>query len=717
MKIHATERVVERSNVQQETHFTIKATARSFEILSSGLYSDKILAVVRELSCNAYDAHVAAGKQDMPIEICLPTSLKPTFHVKDFGPGLSHEEVCTLYTSYFSSTKQDSNDYIGALGLGSKSPFSYTNSFMVESRHDGVKRLYTAFINEGGVPAIVLNDTAITDEPSGLTISLAVRRDDSEKFVDAAKKALMYFNPEPTIIGRTNFSRHYVKHTISGSNWRVRESDYYAHMNGPYVVQGFVAYPIDRELVKQHNLSNVAISMLNVDLDITVPMGDVEVAASREALSYDPRTIKNLAKALEVAASELRASFQVEFDKCTTQWAAQQLLDKYSTKSEPKFREVFRSLHRASPFMWNNEPVRDEAVLNLDNIQHTDLQVVSVTYKDKIKVHGRWDHSGYEKKFALHVSTNTAVIVDNVAKGSNDIIRKYIGDEPGVDRALVIRPVTTKTYSQAEVDSIIEMLGNPTVVLVEDMPQDGVKKSTYKKRDDATRLRWKGFRQDGGWSVRSFSRLTWDPVQIDLNAGGIYIPIERFSVVHKGQECKYFDIILRSAVSIELITNGEIQDIYGFSQKEMSKINPSWINLFDLLNERLQKMTADGGVTNRAAINQVFEDIGKGVTDNIVSRWNFLSDKFVNCPFKAMVEKLHTIGTQSPKIKVSDLKDFLTYSGNKDLLDTIQQRTNELSKEWNDTIAEYEMLPLTDWYRLGGNVTPIVNYVNMLAKV
>ena len=48
--------------------------AQLFKILRSQIYENKILAVVREYSCNALDAHVEAGISDKPIEITLPKS-------------------------------------------------------------------------------------------------------------------------------------------------------------------------------------------------------------------------------------------------------------------------------------------------------------------------------------------------------------------------------------------------------------------------------------------------------------------------------------------------------------------------------------------------------------------------------------------------------------------------------------------------------------------
>ena len=112
--------------------FKIQASSKAFDILSSNIYQNKVRAVVREISCNAVDAHTAAGNPD-PIKVHLPTTLEPHFSVRDFGIGLSDEDVREIFTTYFCSTKTSSNDFVGALGLGSKSPFCLVDSFTVTS--------------------------------------------------------------------------------------------------------------------------------------------------------------------------------------------------------------------------------------------------------------------------------------------------------------------------------------------------------------------------------------------------------------------------------------------------------------------------------------------------------------------------------------------------------------------------------------------------------
>ena len=97
------------SNVGQIGEFRIRNSAKAFNILSSGLYANKIRAIIRELSCNAVDSHVAAGKTDTPFDVHLPNQLEPWFSIRDYGTGLNHEQVTQIYTTYFESTKTASN--------------------------------------------------------------------------------------------------------------------------------------------------------------------------------------------------------------------------------------------------------------------------------------------------------------------------------------------------------------------------------------------------------------------------------------------------------------------------------------------------------------------------------------------------------------------------------------------------------------------------------
>lgn len=106
MLIKEEAREIERFSITNEKAFSIKATGKAFKVLSSSLYKDKIRAVIRELSCNAYDAHIAAGKKDIPFLIHLPNPIEQFFLIRDYGTGLSQEDVENIYTTYFESTRQ-----------------------------------------------------------------------------------------------------------------------------------------------------------------------------------------------------------------------------------------------------------------------------------------------------------------------------------------------------------------------------------------------------------------------------------------------------------------------------------------------------------------------------------------------------------------------------------------------------------------------------------
>ena len=131
MKLHKPEIAIESAGAKSSSRFSIEASQQAFAVLSSTIYEDKIKAPIRELSTNAYDAHVEAGCPDKPFEVHLPNAIDPEFRVRDYGVSMSHEDVMSLYTTYFGSNKRNSNSLNGCLGLGSKSPFAYTNQFWV----------------------------------------------------------------------------------------------------------------------------------------------------------------------------------------------------------------------------------------------------------------------------------------------------------------------------------------------------------------------------------------------------------------------------------------------------------------------------------------------------------------------------------------------------------------------------------------------------------
>ncbi len=304
------------SNVGEIGEFRIRNSAKAFNILSSGLYANKIRAVVRELSCNAVDSHVAAGKQDPPFDVHLPNQLEPWFAIRDYGTGLSHEQVTQIYTTYFESTKTASNEFIGALGLGSKSPFSYTDNFTVTAIQNGVKGIYTAFINDQGVPSIALMTTEDTEEPSGVEVRFSVNDYyDYSKFRDEARHVYTYFKLRPVVSGATNFEFRNVEYDTQNIIPGVHS---YRDGRRSVAIMGNIAYPIEVPNAEQ-TLGDLR-QLLGCGLELHFAIGELDFQASREGLSYIPQTIDSIKRKLEALNAQLTVHIAKEADAIANLW-------------------------------------------------------------------------------------------------------------------------------------------------------------------------------------------------------------------------------------------------------------------------------------------------------------------------------------------------------------------------------------------------------------
>lgn len=287
------------------TEYKISSNARMFRVLSSGLYSDKIRAVIRELSTNAYDAQTLNGNENVPFEVHLPTSSQNYFSVRDFGPGLTHEQAMDLYTTYGESTKIDDNKQIGCLGLGSKSPFAYTDSFFVISRNNGKKRVYlSTFFASAQTPTFEFVKEEDCTEPSGLEVKFTVPHNDISYWPSKAAYVYSFFKVKPKLVDNTSINS---QRTIGDSYKDELAPGIYLnpHNASTLIVQGNISYP----LAEAHNLLG------NLPLIIEFPIGTLGFAVSRESLEYTPATIGEINTRLKVVEQVLHSLYEDEWLK------------------------------------------------------------------------------------------------------------------------------------------------------------------------------------------------------------------------------------------------------------------------------------------------------------------------------------------------------------------------------------------------------------------
>lgn len=308
---------VEMSGIDNVNNFTISMTPEAFQVLSSTMYSDSVSAILRELGTNAVDSVVQAGTPNVPFTIKLPDYLDPTFYIRDYGVGLTPEEVRTIYTSYFTSTKTNSNNAIGCFGLGSKSVFAYTQNFTVITYKDGTEYAFAIFINEKGMPSYAQTYQKNTDEPNGVKIAFPIKSNDFNDFKIKAHNIYYWFTVKPEILGNsvdlTVPPSGFSQKLLSGNNWTLYRGGSYSYQNGVfYVTMGNILYKTTEECPDGNCL-----------LDSNI--GDYDITSSREELKYTDKTNKALEKRIKEYNAEKVAIFNAQLDKCETLYEARLL--------------------------------------------------------------------------------------------------------------------------------------------------------------------------------------------------------------------------------------------------------------------------------------------------------------------------------------------------------------------------------------------------------
>lgn len=336
--IITTEKETILGNGSKSKAFSITASPKVFKILSSDLYTNKIRAVVRELITNMIDAHALNGNPEKFI-IQVPGRLDPRFVCRDFGPGMSDFDIQGddnspgLYNSYFSSSKAESNDFIGGFGLGSKSPFSYTDTFSITSYHKGEIRGYVAYMDGDGpqIKPTFVKEMG-PDDKTGIEIVVPVEEKDFRNFAYEVSYIMRPFKDLAIING---LDREIDYFPDFDDYYGVNPERYWPDRGGLYAIYGGIVYPIDG-VIRDRNW----LSIRNEVNYIKFPMGSLDIAPSREALSLDDRTRKNIIERVKELSEK---AFNEDVKRF-----------KESTSPRHTYRELMKMGYSARDYMISN---------------------------------------------------------------------------------------------------------------------------------------------------------------------------------------------------------------------------------------------------------------------------------------------------------------------------------------------------------------------------
>ena len=443
MQLHTRTNIVQQSPALDHAEARIIADAHMFKILSSAIYKHKERAVIREIACNAADAHIEVGKPDLPIEVHLPSKSDARFWIRDFGPGMAHDFVMVNYQSYGDSTKRTDNTRTGGFGTGSKSPYAYTDQFTVESVHDGVWRTYRSYVQPDGKFAtdLIKEQPATDDWPSGVRITMPVKEADITTFIREAAAVFQWFNPRPTLL---NGKLNYLPTTFTTEHTGLIDNSTGASIhNGLFIHMGNVGYPVDTWVLRnKYDYTGVKESLLSTCSYIRIPIGTIDIAVSRESPDYTPRTLANIDKALTNAETELTQEAIKQFNPDNLVWNDLQAARK-KANNHPFLAKHLSSLLVPAYGKWRARLISD-ALLN-DELRASEglREDIESNIWFIRKVH---DFRGGNsvRKSLIRGAGNTSYFIDT----DEPNLKIFVADKPHAD-ARIRRAISEGTLGQA----------------------------------------------------------------------------------------------------------------------------------------------------------------------------------------------------------------------------------------------------------------------------
>ena len=703
------------SNVGQIGEFSIRNSSKAFSILSSGLYANKVKAIIRELSCNAIDSHKAAGKEDTKFTVHLPTALEPYFSIRDYGIGLTHEQVTNLYTTYFESTKTMSNDFIGALGLGSKSPFSYTDNFTVIAIKDGRKGIYTAFINQEGVPSIALMSEEMTDEVAGVEIKFAVNTSsDFRKFQDEAEAVYKWFTLKPEIVGVTNFVideiKYETKEIVPGVH-HVGKDPYRNTIS--YAVMGNIAYPIDIPSADT-TIPTELKDLLSCNLVMEFGIGELDFQASREGLSYIPLTIESIKKKLEALNKELTAHITKEADAISNLWLRADYLQRrkvfklWAAAALEYTKNTNFDLIETNNWGWNRKRLKMSLAelsskynILIRGFNKEKGSNTCSTYKPKSRMTDNRDSNGrhiYEEYVEFEVSGTTHFVINDTKIGAVERA-KYHWREVGIggdvySNSVFVLEAADKTKAIDTEQFFKDIYNPPYIVKASDLAKKERVNNSVGKDVSILKLIEKNY---GGWRNKDYVwQAQGDIKKFDTSKTYYYVPLSGFESL-----LKYDNKKLANDLNKGLGLNFDIYGVRKGDIEEVKKLK-NWISIDVAIKDHFKNLK-----------DEEILSYAKSVLDiqNVFCYNGLMHTINKNSPYRKFAEKFQGVEKCKNSITLATnlAMHFCKYN-------PFEKMVQDIKNEFDQNVKRYKMLSYVSYVSPESDVK-VAEYVNLIDNV
>ena len=616
------DKTLEQSQNFPSTKFGIKETGLShiFNVLRNQLYSDKILAVIREYSCNAVDAHAEVGLNGRSIEVALPNTLSLYLKIRDYGRGLTNKEIREIYAMYGESTKRGTNEQIGQLGLGCKSAFAYGDNFVINSFVDGKKTSYNAFIDPSEIGQISELSTEKSNEHSGVEIVIPVKQEDCDTFYRKAVDLFKYFQTIPKVTGvdpkkfANDISLGDV--VLEGDYWKIHKNK---NESGGYnrnstsdscVVMGNISYPLDKDALdivwNAGEDIRVKDDLIDSGVVIRVNIGELDITANRESLEYTKSTKSKIHSYLEDIIAKVPVLMGDKFSACKTLYEAKSLY--YKAFRSGGFGDRLEKIAKSKGIVWNGKTIKD-AYFRRESFKEGEVNFISYNKPDRW---GKGKRVKGEQSKHLICDSDVAFIEDDSPShvGRLNRIAPLLEEYEGRDKsAKVYSSAILVTFGsdafkakwkkdQGFDAQMIKLTSLPKVKLRDIYPSNSsvastsVKSTKHTSKEFIFNFDYSGHRYD---NVRS-SYFTEEA--IDLNEGGIYIGIDKFFVMDRLTEsCELHPYQIGAwKQELEKVGISFPKKVYAFKKAKWDKIEgkQNWKNLFDVLGEKVIEYLEQG---------------------------------------------------------------------------------------------------------------------------
>jgi len=301
MKVEKEDIKLEMSNNLSEVGFQTSETGLTYliEIVAKSQYQNPLRSLMTEYVQNGLDAHTVAGKQHIPVEVYLPTTFEPTYRVRDYGTGLTREEVESLYTAIGESTKAHRNDLLGGFGLGKLVFAAYSGVMNLISFKDGIKSAYFCRLQngEGGIAHVF---TEATSEEDGLMIEVPIKKEDIGKTLEVAGSLYRYLPDRIKVYEGDKAADSEVKLSDYREGGVTETEDYILSKTEDHCcLIGGLPFPLDL------GLCGLGTEYRGIRCILKFAIGSVDITSSRDNLRYTDKTKAEVVRVITKLAQQL----------------------------------------------------------------------------------------------------------------------------------------------------------------------------------------------------------------------------------------------------------------------------------------------------------------------------------------------------------------------------------------------------------------------------